>query len=63
MSKERFNRVMSDVNRMIFDLVHSSDPNEKMGGIVIIGAFGNCIPRMGPILISFAHALRCQLAP
>jgi hypothetical protein len=42
MSKERFNRVMSDVNRMIFDLVHSSDPNEKMGGIVIIGAFGNC---------------------
>lgn len=38
MSKEKFNRFMSDVNRMIFDLVHSSDPSEKMGGIAIIGA-------------------------
>lgn len=37
MSKERFHRFMGDVNRLIFELVHSSDCTEKLGGVVIIG--------------------------
>ena len=36
-SGEAFTKFMDGVSRRIFELVNSSDVNEKMGGIVAIG--------------------------
>jgi serine/threonine-protein kinase mTOR len=37
-SGEAFTRYINDVNKRIFDLVNSSDPTDKLGGIAAIGA-------------------------
>jgi FKBP12-rapamycin complex-associated protein len=37
MSSENFTKYMNDLNRRIFDLVNSSDENEKLGAIMVIG--------------------------
>ena len=34
---EIFTKFMNDVNRRIFELVHSNETNEKIGGILAIG--------------------------
>ena len=37
MSSDQFREYMNDLNRRIFDLVNSSDENEKLGAIMVIG--------------------------
>lgn len=43
MSSENFTKYMNDLNRRIFDLVNSSDENEKLGAIMVIGERHNCV--------------------
>ncbi len=37
MSSDTFTNYMNDLNKKIFDLVNSSDAQDKMGGIYVIG--------------------------
>jgi hypothetical protein len=34
---ESLTKLMNDINRRIFELIHSSDNNDKMAGILAIG--------------------------
>jgi len=55
MPPETFTKYMEDMTRRIFDLVNSPDPNEKMGGIMVIDELLDVAEAQ---IIRFANYLR-----
>jgi FKBP12-rapamycin complex-associated protein len=48
---ETFSKFSNDINKRIFELIHSSDVNDKLGGICAIGKFAG----------RFANILDCLI--
>jgi len=62
MTSESFTKYMNDLNKRIFDLVNSSDPYEKLGGIMVIdGLIDLPYEENETKIIRFANYLRMVL--
>ena len=53
---DAFTRFMNDVNRRIFELSQSGDPQERLGGIMAIGMMLQSVSSGGVFGYSFIHS-------